>query len=417
MDRRFTRFFTTFLLTGTVLTGCTNTQEVNTVQEENTSKETIALTVWGSEADQQLLNDLVTSFEEKHSDTVNLDITVGIQEELEVKKAILDSVHEAPDVFTFADDQLLSLASAGVLSPIEYAEEVRANNVESAVTASIIEDEVYAYPLTADNGYFLYYNSEYLTAEDVQTLDNILDIAKTNNKKISMDITSGWYLYSFFGNTGLTVGLNPDNITNYCTWNSTDGAIHGVDVMESLDKLVKHKGFAPYGDDAFVKGISNGEVIAGVSGVWLEETIKQALGDNFEVAKLPTYTVNGGQVQMASFTGHKMVGVNAYSDNKEWAEELANFITNEENQIKRFEERKQLPSNINAANHGDISKSKVYKALNEQSKYAKLQKIGNRYWAPTTELVNQLIRGEANEGTYQELLDKAVKEITSDIVD
>ena len=35
-------------------------------------------------------------------------------------------------------------------------------------------------------------------------------------------------MYAFFGNTGLEVGLNEDGITNYCTWNSTDGSIRDL---------------------------------------------------------------------------------------------------------------------------------------------------------------------------------------------
>ena len=36
---------------------------------------------------------------------------------------------------------------------------------------------MYAYPLTADNGYFLYYNKAYFSEEDVQSLDRILELA------------------------------------------------------------------------------------------------------------------------------------------------------------------------------------------------------------------------------------------------
>ena len=45
---------------------------------------------------------------------------------------------------------------------------------------------------------------------------------------------------------------------------------------------------------------------------------------------------------MSSFTGYKMMGVNAYSKYPEWAAKLADWLTNEENQTIRFEERNQL---------------------------------------------------------------------------
>ena len=58
-----------------------------------------------------------------------------------------------------------------------------------------------------------------------------------------MDWTSGWYLYSFYGQTGLKVGLNKDGITNYCDWNSKKNDIKGTDVAEALLKIGRNPGF------------------------------------------------------------------------------------------------------------------------------------------------------------------------------
>ena len=56
-------------------------------------------------------------------------------------------------------------------------EEIRSRNLPSAVEAASINDQLYAYPLTADNGYFLYYNKAYFTDEYVQSLDRMLKTA------------------------------------------------------------------------------------------------------------------------------------------------------------------------------------------------------------------------------------------------
>ena len=55
---------------------------------------------------------------------------------------------------------------------------------------------------------------------------------------------------------------------------------------------------------------------------------------------------------MSSFTGYKMMGVNAYSKYPEWAAKLADWLTNEENQTIRFEERNQGPSNTKCSSFG-----------------------------------------------------------------
>ena len=121
------------------------------------------------------------------------------------------------------DDQLYSLIAGGALSPVVNQDEVKSANLPDAVDAASYHEDLYAYPYTADNGYFLYYNNAYLTEEDVQTLDRILEVAAENEKKLSMEFNSGWYLYSFFGNTGLEFGINDDGVTNHCNWNSTEG--------------------------------------------------------------------------------------------------------------------------------------------------------------------------------------------------
>ena len=50
-------------------------------------------------------------------------------------------------------------------------------NLDEAVAAASVNDTLYAYPMTADNGYFLYYDKNYPTEEDVQTMDGLLAAA------------------------------------------------------------------------------------------------------------------------------------------------------------------------------------------------------------------------------------------------
>lgn len=83
--------------------------------------------------------------------------------------------------------------------------------------------------------------------------------------------------------------------------------------------------------------MKSGEVIAGISGVWDVMNAKEAWGADYGACKLPAYTCAGREVQMASFTGYKMMGVNAYSKNKDWACKLADWMTNEENQKIRLQ--------------------------------------------------------------------------------
>lgn len=74
------------------------------------------------------------------------------------KDEILKNIDEVADVFAFADDQLLTLAAAGVITPLKDADQIREENYENTVQAASINEKLYAYPMTADNGYYMYYN-------------------------------------------------------------------------------------------------------------------------------------------------------------------------------------------------------------------------------------------------------------------
>ncbi len=265
--------------------------------------------------------------------------------------------------------------------------------------------------MTADNGYFLYYNKAYLNEKNIESMDDLLRVAKANGKKFVMDWSSGWYLYSFFGGTGLSVGLSEDGVSNRCDWNATDTKITGMDVAKGMLAIAGSGALDPSGQ--FVDRVKDGTAIAGVSGVWDSVVISEVWKEHYGAAKLPTYTCGGSQVQMASFAGYKMVGVNAYSKQAEWAQKLADFITNEESQTLRFVRRGQGPSNILASSSNEIAASPAIKAILSQSEFSSLQSIGGSYWEPTQKFGELMAAKNPENRNLQDILDEMVKGITS----
>lgn len=390
----------------------TTTEESQDSNQKKSDSGVVELTLWGEEETIPMLEGMVDSFKEHYKSEAEFDITISAQADSGTKDALLGDVHNGADVFSFPDDQLSGMVAAGAIEPVPNADEISKVNLEESVEAASINDTLYGYPMTADNGYFMYYNKNYFTEADVQTLDGMLAIAQQNGKKISMEFNSGWYLYAFFGNTGLEFGINEDGVTNYCNWNATGSAINGTDIADSLMTIASSPAFKSVPDGEFVDNLKSGEVIAGVSGVWNAVGVTEAWGEDYGAVKLPTYTVAGQQIQMASFTGYKMMGVNAYSENKEWAFKLAEWLANEENQTIRFEQRSQGPSNINAAASEAVSKVAAIQAVIEQSKYGTLQRVGNSFWSATTEFADNILAGNPNGTETQELMDTLVAGIT-----
>lgn len=413
----------------TILAGCgntdannqTDTEAANTETEQDDTREQlesgkVALRVWVEEANIGNLQKMIDSFEQKYAGQADFDITIEVSGDADTRTNVLGDIHNAADIFSMPDDQLYSLIAGGALSPVANQDEVKAANLPDAVDAASYKDTLYAYPYTADNGYFLYYNKEYLSETDVQTMDRILEVAAENEKKLSMEFNSGWYLYSFFGNTGLEFGINDDGVTNYCNWNATEGKIKGVDIAQALLDITTHPGFIAQPDASFVEGIQDGTCIAGISGVWNAVAVQEAWGDNYSACKLPTYTCNGQQIQMSSFKGYKMFGVNAYSEHLAWAHKLADWITNEENQILRFQERSQGPANIVAAASDEVGKVPAIAAVIDQSQYGVLQRVGNSYWNACTNFADTIAAGNPDNMPLQDLMDRLVNGITASIV-
>ena len=401
------------------LTGCSNTtgSQKKEVKKEAADKEqTVKLTLWGGAEDQKMLQSMVDDFKKEHASEASFDIKLAVESETTCKKTLLGDVEKGADVFAFPDDQLQALAASGVLQEIRDADQVKQDNIKGAVEAASVNDRLFAYPMTADNGYFLYYNKKYFSGNDVKKLDTILAKAEKVHKKVTMDWTSAWYLYSFFGNTGLKAGVNEDGVTNYCNWNSKKGKIKGIDVAQAMERIAGSSAFLNTTDDKFLKGVQNGSVIAGVSGVWNANAIDKAWGKNYGAVKLPTYTCAGKQVQMASFTGYKMVGVNAYSSDVKWAMKLAEWITNQDNQTRRFAERGQGPSNIKASQSGDIEKSPAIQAVIAQSEYGCLQRVGGNFWDPISSFGSSVANGTLSPKELQKELDDMVKKVTAPTV-
>ena len=116
---------------------------------------------------------------------------------------------------------------------------------------------------------------------------------------------------------------------------------------------------------------------------------------------------------MSSFAGYKMMGVNAYSKHVEWALKLAAWITSEENQTLRFEQRGQGPANVKAASSDAVENSPAIMALLAQSEYASLQRVGGNYWDPVSELGTTLATGDTGGKDLQALLDETVEAVTA----
>ncbi len=382
------------LLVATGLSGCEK------------AKETIDLKVWGSQEDQAMLQSMIESFKTANTDAI-YNITLGVVSEADAKARVLEDPAAAADVFQFANDQILDLVGAGALYEITRNKAaIQAANMTGSIEASTVGGKLYAYPSTADNGYFLYYDKSVFSDDDVKSLDKMLEVAKAKDRKIFMDVSNGWYIASFFLGAGCTLTVKDGK--QVCDFNNANGVLAG----EAIKAFTAHSAFLA-GDDAVLKGGIGTTVAAGVSGTWNAADISAKLGANYGAAKLPTFNLGGTQKQMSSFAGYKLVGVSSQTKNPVAAMTLAEWLTNEANQIIRFTTRQMGPANIKAASSDAVKANAALAALAAQNVFAVSQKeVLQSYWGPA-EAFGTEMEAKNYAKTVKAMLDEMVAQIQS----
>ena len=317
--------------TDTTATSAAATTTEAAQQTAPAEKQDVTLRMWGAEEDQPMLQGMIDSFKEHYADAANFDIQLGTESESTAKDTVLADIEAAADVYAFASDQLIDLVNAGALQSIDEMDaalesyagksvaDVKSANASGSVEAATKDGTLYAFPMSADNGYFLYYNSELVTPEDAQSWDTLLAAAEKAGKKVGMTFASGWYNASFFYGAGFTTALNDDGSTAM-DWNGTSAdGVTGVQVVQAMLGIAGNSAFLPIADGDVSNQIASGELCAVVSGTWDAAAAQTAFGDGYAATKLPTYTCGDKQIQQGSVAGFKLVGVNKYSANAGWA--------------------------------------------------------------------------------------------------
>ena len=428
-NNRFISFFLiAALLTVFVSSSTKNENEGN--QGDTPQGGSYTLTVWGAEEDQEMLKEMCDAFAKANPQN-KYTFQFGVQGEGEAADKVLNDVQSGPDVYSFSSDQINKLFAGGALARVggDIESDIKKVNTAESVNAATItinnENQLYAYPCTGDNCLFLYYDkSVYKNPDDVKSLDTILRIANDAGKKVHFKLNDdGWYLSAFFfAKPELKYEVTYNDKMAEQKVDINFDSKDGLDVMKALRTYLMNNALVAQTDDskiiaAFTEKNGKREAAAAVSGTWNAATIKKLLGDNMGVAKLPSVKINEKDTQLSGYMGYKMIGVNGYSKNKGEAHKLAQWLTSESNQLKRFEKRGFGPTNIKVTDMEKVKKNEVIAAVLDQAQYNRAQKsVPATYWTPMASLITPIITAKANgtqvtDAMLQSYLDALCKQI------
>lgn len=392
------------------------------------NSDAIKLTVWGSAAQTETLTQMAEEFKKANSDK-KYDIKIGISEEDMAYSNVNKDPSAAADVYTYSNDQLIPLLRIGALARIggTYLETVKVNNSEQSVASGSVsygtaDEKVYGYPYASDNGYFMFYDKSVISDEEVTTLESIISVCESKNKKIGWAIDVPWYTAGWFFSFGGTYSVEYDFSKNYTEKSvdiNFDGDL-GIKASKAIEKLTSSKAFAGKGTDnnTITTGFSTKQMAVAVSGTWNAKKLQEILGKNYGVCKLPTVNVDGTDTQLYSFKGYKLFGVNPHSANAGEAHKLAAFLSGGDMQKIRFEKHLIGPTDVALTNLDAVKNDKTFAALDAQSAYAVEQtSVPSNFWEPLKNYGLYIIDGLVNESgtagkmSYTEGLNKMVEQI------
>ena len=359
------------------LVACGNKSGTNKVDDE--LKGTYDITMWVSEKDgvAEQFQQQIDAFEAAYPGIVINAAIEGVTEADAGSKVIAD-VASAPDIYCFAQDQLARLVQAAALAaPGKGASEtIRANNDAGSVGAASVAGTLYAYPMTSDNGYYMYYDKSLFSDEDVESLETIIAICEQNNVKFRYALENAWFTASFFFATGCKSNWTMNEAGEFTAVDDDFNSEAGLVAMKGMQKLAQSPCYDSNADIFTDAGVV-------ITGIWNVNGATDHFGENLAATDLPSFEVDGKSYHLGSYSGNKLMGVKPQSDAKKAAvlSLLAQYLTGEECQAQRFAAFEWGPSNLKAQASKEVQANASLAALAKQNAYAQPQgQIHGSWW-------------------------------------
>ncbi len=379
----------------------------NTDSDVDTS--TISITVWCPEAAVDLTTSQLAAYNEANGTSINF--TVEAVGEGEAATNMITDVTAGADIYFFAQDQLARLVQAGALTQVSssLADTITSENDAGAVAAATVSGGIYAFPLTSDNGYFVYYDKSVITDESVlEDQTALIEAVSAAGKTIAFELTdSGWYAAAYFFATGCVSDWSTDDdgtFTGYTdTFNSEAGIIAAKGMAELINSsvFVNSSSAASFSSDAAVV----------VTGTWDYTTASEALGDNLGCTDLWSFTVDGETYHLGSYSGNKLLGVKPQTDATKaaYCQSVAAYLSGEECQQERFDTLAWGPSNVNAQASDAVQENIALAALAAQNEYGTPQGQYPNAWWDTSKAIGASIQAlgttSPSDSDLQSILD------------
>lgn len=340
------------------------------------------LTIWVGVESQQFyqekMAEYVQNYKEKEGKDFPVKVAVKAVDTGTAAGVFLNDVQVGGDIITVAHDNLGKLIEgSSAIAPIENEQlinQINNDNHEAYVNAvkGFVQGEEYYFGVPyVGQSLILYYNTEFITEQQVDSWEGIIEAATEANKQaFSITGTDG------FNNSFLLLAVSEDEKTSslklYENGNIENNYVTGPDVLSFIkygQKVLfgsKNGGKRPT-ESGWEVELSNEISLSVIGGAWHFSAAQAALGSNLGIAKLPTFTLTedtvydvennsdlvGKTFRSGTFADVKMFVKKKNSAYSEYLDDILLFLSSKEVQEESFVAANNLPSYKNATTEFD----------------------------------------------------------------
>ena len=316
----------------------------------------------------------------------------------------------AADVYMFANDQLGALIAAGAISRLGgvYEQQVKCDNSWDMIdTVTHTDGHIYGFPMTS-NTWFMYYNKDVFTEQDVESLDTML-----TKGKVAFDWGNGWYGGTFFfANGGICFGENGSDAAAGIQFGADNG---GYEAALKMVQLAANPNMVDGSSGMGYAGFLDGTVGAYFSGSWDYAYLYEILGDKLGAVQLPMVEIGGEQKQMKAFLGSKAVAMNPHTKYPGLVADFAAYLASVEGQKLRYEMRGVIPAatillyDPDLQLH-DVAIAEMNTVINTSVVQPFIPEMG-QYWSPMGQFGGLISQGYINEENYKDQVDQLMESL------
>lgn len=336
--------------------------------------ESTVITLWVGEESAEFYQQVCNEYVESHPDFKYTISVTGVDTGT-VGGAMATDNTACGDIIVTAHDNIGKLVERGLVYP--FTDETLINQVTDDNPASFL-DVVYSTYDTVRNLYgvpfisqalMLYYNKDYVTAEQAQSFEGLMQAAAAKSSKTKAFTIAGTDGFNYsFNLLAVNASNNYTSLRIYKNLEKNNCYAQGDDEIASLrwaQRTFNHDngGLLP-GDNNWATTIASKAVLSMIGGAWHYDAFTTAIGKSKTgITLIPTYTLSaedvaglsaiseGTVMQSGTFADCKVLMMNFAASAKKYPfmQEIISYLSSKEVQLQSFVECANVPAYLGAA--------------------------------------------------------------------